>query len=199
DLATINEDDFSNGGTLVSDLISGQITDADSGSVEGIAVVAVDDSHGTWEYSTDGGSNWTAFGAVDSNAARLLATDANTSVRFVPDAGWTGAVTDGITFHAWDQTSGTAGGTADLTSTSSSVIADEDWNPANYSGGTGNWVGNWTEVGDDGNSATGNIVLMTAGQVGSDPIPYLKMALSGTRSIERGVDLSGLTSATVSF
>ncbi|UCH49236.1 MAG: DUF4347 domain-containing protein, partial [Betaproteobacteria bacterium] len=118
-LATINEDPVSNPGTLVSDLISGQITDTDAGALEGIAVIAVDDTNGSWEYTTDGGSNWTAFVAVDSSSARLLATDANTYVRFVPNASWSGTVTNGLTFHAWDQSSGSNGGTANLSTGSS--------------------------------------------------------------------------------
>jgi hypothetical protein len=37
DLAAIDEDDFTNGGTLVSDLLSGWVTDADPGAIAGIA------------------------------------------------------------------------------------------------------------------------------------------------------------------
>lgn len=72
DLAVINEDPANNDGTLVSALISGQVTDSDSGSVEGIAVTGVDDTNGTWQYTTDGGTTWTAFGTVDTANARLL-------------------------------------------------------------------------------------------------------------------------------
>ncbi|MDH5515754.1 MAG: cadherin domain-containing protein, partial [Gammaproteobacteria bacterium] len=79
-LISIDEDPVSNTGTLVSTLIAGQVTDADAGALTGIAVVGVDDTNGSWEYTTDGGSNWYAFGAVDSTSARLLAADANTSV-----------------------------------------------------------------------------------------------------------------------
>ena len=37
-------------------------------------------------------------------------------MRFVPNANWNGTVSNGITFRAWDQTTGTAGSTADTTS-----------------------------------------------------------------------------------
>ena len=120
-LATINEDAFSNAGDLVSALISGQVTDADTGALSGIAVVAVDNTNGSWEYSINGGSSWTAFGSPAIASARLLEADASTLVRFVPDADWNGTVTGGITYHAWDQTSGTSGGTADLTGTGGST------------------------------------------------------------------------------
>src|SRR4029079_10737339 len=47
-------------------------------------------------------------------ASRLLTDNANTRVRFVPNANFNGTVS-GITFRAWDQTSGTAGATANTT------------------------------------------------------------------------------------
>src|SRR6185369_10255112 len=55
------------------------------------------------------------FGTPSNGNARLLAADANTRVRFVPSLNYNGTVS-GITFRAWDQTSGTAGSTADVTS-----------------------------------------------------------------------------------
>ena len=42
-----------NPGTLVSALIAGQVTDADAGALSGIAVIAVDNTDGTWQYSTE--------------------------------------------------------------------------------------------------------------------------------------------------
>ena len=106
----------SNTGTLVSDIIASaggdRITDADAGAVEGLAVITVDNSNGTWEYSTTGsGGPWTAFGSPSDSIARLLAADANTRIRFQPNVGFTGTRT--ITFRAWDQTSGSNGGTGD--------------------------------------------------------------------------------------
>ena len=67
-----------------------RITDVDAGAVEGIAVTAVDNSHGAWQYSTDNGTNWTSFGSPSETAARLLAADATTRVRFVPNLHFTG-------------------------------------------------------------------------------------------------------------
>jgi len=55
-LSNIIENDTTNQGDLVSDIIASaggdRITDVDAGAVEGIAVTSVDDSNGTWEYST---------------------------------------------------------------------------------------------------------------------------------------------------
>ncbi|MDH5536600.1 MAG: DUF4347 domain-containing protein, partial [Betaproteobacteria bacterium] len=114
-LGAINEDPLANPGTLVSALIAGQVSDVDAGALSGIAVTAVDNTNGAWQFSTDGGGTWTAFGSPTAASARLLAADANTSVRFVPNANFNGTVTNGLTFRAWDQTSGVAGATADAT------------------------------------------------------------------------------------
>ena len=111
-LTAVNEDPAANPGTLVSALIAGKVSDADSGALSGIAVTAVVNTNGTWQYSTNGGGSWNAFGAPSAANARLLAADANTYVRFVPNANWNGTVASGITFRAWDQTSGAAGSTA---------------------------------------------------------------------------------------
>jgi hypothetical protein len=113
---------------------------------------------------------------VDNTTARLLAGDANTYARFVPDANWNGTVNNGITFHAWDQTSGSAGGTADLTA--SNTVLDQ-FNTASYAGndGTVNWANNWQELNKIGG---GNQDINGIGA-------------------SREADLSGATSATLSF
>ncbi|HYO09542.1 MAG TPA: tandem-95 repeat protein, partial [Tepidisphaeraceae bacterium] len=114
DLPTIDEDDVTSTGILVSGLIAGQVTDADAGALFGVAVTAVDNTNGTWQYTTDG-STWLNFGTPSAAAARLLAADANTRVRFVPAAHFNGAIAPGLTFRAWDRTAGAAGGTANVT------------------------------------------------------------------------------------
>ena len=110
-LASIAEDPASNPGTLVSSLIAGHVSDVDAAPLVGIAVTAVNNSNGNWQYSTDG-SSWNALGGVTDFSARLLAADAVTAVRFLPNANWNGTVGGGLTLRAWDQTSGAAGGTA---------------------------------------------------------------------------------------
>jgi VCBS repeat-containing protein/predicted outer membrane repeat protein len=113
---TIEQDAASNHGIPVCDLIASargdRISDLDAGALEGIAVIATDTAHGTWEYSTNG-STWLPLNGVSESSARLLAADSLTSIRFVPNANWYGTVDPGITFRAWDQTSGTNGGAAD--------------------------------------------------------------------------------------
>ena len=110
-------------GTLVSSLVdfaspAGQVdnvTDPDAGALLGIAVTAADTTNGAWWYSTDDGANWNALGAVAANNARLLSADANARLYFQPNANYNGTLANAITFRAWDQASGSNGGTADTT------------------------------------------------------------------------------------
>ncbi|MBI5618429.1 MAG: cadherin-like domain-containing protein, partial [Gammaproteobacteria bacterium] len=101
-------------GTLVSALADkggalSNVSDADGGSLTGLAITAADTTNGAWFFTTDGGTTWTALGAVSATGARLLAADANTRLYFQPTANFNGAITSAITFKAWDQTSGTNG------------------------------------------------------------------------------------------
>src|SRR6185503_4967897 len=67
-LTAIAEDDTVNAGTLVTDIIASaggdRITDVDAGAVEGIAVTAADTANGSWQFSTNNGTSWTALGSV---------------------------------------------------------------------------------------------------------------------------------------
>ncbi|MCP4091369.1 MAG: hypothetical protein GY746_16495, partial [Gammaproteobacteria bacterium] len=120
-LTTIDEDNFDSGGNTIAEIVvDGSITDADE-PIEAIAVTAVDNINGNWQYSLDNGVTWINFSEaagsiVDiSTEARLLdgsfTGDETNKIRFVPNAGWSG--TPDFTFRAWDKTSGEAGQTAD--------------------------------------------------------------------------------------
>jgi large repetitive protein len=85
------------------------VTDADSGAITGIALTGTNSGAGSWWYSTNGGTTWTAVGSVSNTSALLLAADANTRLYFQANTNFNGSVSDAITFRAWDQTSGTAG------------------------------------------------------------------------------------------
>ena len=116
-LAAIDEDDVANAGTRVRDILASaggdRIADADFGTLEGVAVTAVDSTYGTWQYTLNNGRTWNAFSAPTAATARLLGSDAGTRVRFVPAANWNGLVEAGLTFRAWDHTQGFNGQTAD--------------------------------------------------------------------------------------
>ncbi len=102
-----------NRGLSVSNLLAGLVTDAET-NVCGMAVTAVANVHGDWQYSLDGGASWRSFGAPSPNSARLLGPD--DKVRFVPVRDYSGTVANGLTFAAWDQTSGARGGIAGIQS-----------------------------------------------------------------------------------
>jgi hypothetical protein len=130
-------------GVLVSDMLArgaggNPITDPDTGALRGIALTAVDQSLGSFQYtlvtSNPQESNWVnvdAAGAISNTSALLLPTTAR--LRFnsgrIPHhapADFFLAVESkldaGLTFRAWDQTSGSAGGRAN-TSTNGGTTA----------------------------------------------------------------------------
>ncbi len=121
------------GGVLVSELLArgaggDPISDGDAGAQEGIAVTAIDKTYGRWQFTTAPNptdADWTdidAGGTVSDASALLLNSDATTRVRMistlVPHHEGTVAqgflpleskLTAGLSFRAWDRTSGTAG------------------------------------------------------------------------------------------
>lgn len=114
-LTTIMEDDTANAGDLIASILGASVTDVDTGAVQGIAVTGLSGGNGIWAYSTNGGGSWIPIGAVADDNARLLAADTSTRIRFQPNLNFYGTVSPGITFRAWDRTTGANGGTADTT------------------------------------------------------------------------------------
>lgn len=116
-LPPVGRNDTNPPGTPVDALLGG-VVDPDPSPLAGIAVTALA-GKGIWQYSLAGGA-WTDFPTrltasgpvhtVTAGTALLLrSTDA---IRFVPTSGVAGKAT--ISYRAWDQTSGTVGGTANL-------------------------------------------------------------------------------------
>lgn len=85
-------------------------TDPDAGALSGVAVTGLTGTaNGSWQYSTTGGRKWLPVGHAADDAALLLRpTD---RVRYVPNLNFHGSA--GLTFRAWDQTTGAVGGRAD--------------------------------------------------------------------------------------
>ncbi|MCC6573361.1 MAG: hypothetical protein IT462_06165 [Planctomycetes bacterium] len=110
-LGTISNN-FTPAGTPVTTLIGASITDLDNDALEGVAITDLTGAGGgVWQYSIDDGATFQNFPAVSESMALLLRdTDL---IRFAPNTSFVGAAT--VTFRAWDQSSGTAGTTADLT------------------------------------------------------------------------------------
>ncbi len=108
-------------GTLVSSLVDldqptgglDNVSDPDAAGLTGIAITNLDDGNGSWFFSIDGGSTWTAMGNLNPNNARLLAADSQTRIYFQPNPGFSGAVSNAIKFRAWDQAFGANGGLGD--------------------------------------------------------------------------------------
>src|SRR5262249_16945624 len=140
--------------------ISTQISDVDSGAVQGIAVTALNSSTGTWQYSTDSGTTWTNVGAVSTSSALLLRS--SDQLRFVPDG--QNATTASVTFCAWDQTPGTTGTKVDVsvnggttaysTATATSNITVNAVNDAPVLSG----ANNFTPITEDQTSNIGDLV-----------------------------------------
>lgn len=102
-LTGITEDDVANAGQTVASFVGASITDPDSGAAQGIAITVA--GPGTWQFSVNNGSSWSAVGAVSNASALLLrATD---KVRYLPDGIHAGNAS--FTYCAWDQTGATAG------------------------------------------------------------------------------------------
>jgi len=115
-LAAIAQDitDTNNSGTLISVILArgadgNPITDPDIGAVEGIAVIGVDNTNGTWQYSINDGGNWINFAVSDTSATLLRDT---AKIRFVPNPGYKG--TAEFAFRAWDTSDGNISGTTNV-------------------------------------------------------------------------------------
>src|SRR5207253_276682 len=85
----------------------------DDNALSGIAVVSVDRDYGDWQYTLDGGQSWQEMYSPGPWAARLLAADGQTRVRFMPNLYYSGQLQPALSFRAWDQTVGVNGGTLD--------------------------------------------------------------------------------------
>ncbi len=99
---------------VIGDMLpNGTITDPDalpwekSTVPESIAVSAVDNSQGLWEYKIGNGT-WTAFDFT-ANSGKALLLNETDSLQFTPNQDFNGVLPDCITFYAWDKTTGNVG------------------------------------------------------------------------------------------
>ena len=129
-LTAIDEDDFTSAGDSVAAIVvDGSITDADGSPVESIAITAVDDTNGTWQYSTDNGGTWADVDDTSLAVDHALLLDGTLTgvstqkLRFVPNADYNGTAT--FTFKAWDQSTGSAGTYADSAATTAFSTATD--------------------------------------------------------------------------
>lgn len=113
-LTPINEDSAPTNGNSISTIIkSGEqdgrvcITDKDKSDPRGFAIIGINSSNGTWQYSINGGANWENFPAgVSQESAVLLSETAR--IRFIPKPNFFGP--SQFDFKAWDQSGGRPNG-----------------------------------------------------------------------------------------
>lgn len=119
-------------GVRVADLVRGQVLDLGSDRY-GIAVTHTSSQNGTWQYSTNGGTTWTDFGAVSETAATVLLGE---TLLYDPSRGLTPDAQGWLVFPNLDleapsnlaqQTVGNAGMTVNT------AIASDDTTYAGYS------------------------------------------------------------------
>jgi len=119
------------GGTLLSTLTA-NMTDPDGGALKGVAITAVNNKLGKWQYSVDSGTTWTNLPAnqVSDTSAFLLADDGATLVRFIPAGPYRKGFSD-LTYKAWDQSNGavaeTLGDTTDSEDMSFGLQTEFAW------------------------------------------------------------------------
>jgi uncharacterized delta-60 repeat protein len=108
------------GVSVASLVVDGSITDTDGSAVEAIAITGLNASLGTWQYSLNGGTSWLTIDAnlINNNTNELaLLLGPTAQLRMIPFGDVNGSVSDGITFRAWDQTSGSEGQYAVISAT----------------------------------------------------------------------------------
>ncbi|WP_440960102.1 S-layer homology domain-containing protein [Paenibacillus nitricinens] len=96
-IPSINEDDTSNAGVVVSSLLAAKVSDP---ATTGIAVVSFDNTNGAWQYYNTQGNIWYNIEPVSDTKAFLLLK--SEKIRFVPGKDWNGQAS--IRFKLWDTT-----------------------------------------------------------------------------------------------
>ena len=100
------------GNTQVYNLVSGSISDPDGPPVLAIAITGVDNRLGTLQYRLQGTTEWLTVNAdlINSQTNELaLLLGETTYIRYLPFSNFNGSIRDGITFRAWDRSSGING------------------------------------------------------------------------------------------
>jgi hypothetical protein len=105
-----------NTGNTVAELVV-SVSDLDQPGgvgIEAVAVTAIDETYGKWEYSLDNGATWNSIGTVSDAHALLLTSTAR--VRFTPNPDFNTerdlpvVVRDpSMTVRAWDESTGSEG------------------------------------------------------------------------------------------
>lgn len=117
-ITTISEESTNpTGDTLAAILTSlgSAYTSANTSDSKGIAIVNAASTNGTWQYSTNSGTNWTAVPTLTGTNHFLLSGLAANRLRFIPASNFFG--TETLQFRAWDVKTGTNATTAAVSAT----------------------------------------------------------------------------------
>ncbi|MFK7862970.1 MAG: cadherin-like domain-containing protein, partial [Pseudohongiellaceae bacterium] len=129
EFTAILEDQSPNNGVTVSTFLNGLVSDIDNNSSDiGLAITGTDVSSMTgsgsdWQYSTNGGTDWTNVGTVSNTSALLLSP--SHLIRFTPAEDQAGSGT--LTYKAWDGSTGTGGAKENLTSGDSNRVSTDSF------------------------------------------------------------------------
>jgi len=189
-LTAITAAQTNNTGQLVSSFIT--TTDLDASAVNGIAVIGIGGSAGTWQYTTDG-TNWFNVGTVGPSTALLLrSTD---RIRYNPDG--TGAGSGAVTYRAWDQTSGTFGTKVDATVVGNTTAFSNSVDSASIAVTAVTTIPTLTIPGtaqtftEGGSNTAVNGSIVVAADSGNNNITGATITLSGAASATATADGSG--------
>ena len=174
------------GDTVAAIVVDGSIENTPAGS-EKIVVTRVDNTNGTWQFSTNAGATWSNFtattgGPVDiSSTARVLGP--NDRIRFVPKTGFSSGVAH-FGFRAWSYQDETPGGsTVDLTAPNDNPPFSEAKDTAsitvNDTNGYGLRVSGIADRTTEAGVATGPVAFAVTNPSGS---PVTMLFLSATSS-----------------
>ncbi|MBX2997503.1 MAG: DUF11 domain-containing protein [Caldilineaceae bacterium] len=193
-LTTITEDETSNIGDAVADIIldadsQTAIFDPDDPSLDGIAIVDLDAGNGYWEYTLND-VDWFDVAPVSVSSALLLTPTHR--MRFVPNG--IDGTTATITFRAWDQTSGAAGNKVNTSANGGTTAFSALTIPATITVVSINDAPELTidgpfEAFDELNLDLGGRVLITDVDAGTGIISVTLQVSSGILAVTTTVDL----------
>jgi|GEM_PF-203270 len=114
-------------GISIADFVGEISNDSDDDDI-GIAIAGVDNTNGSWEYSSNNGESWIEITGVSPENAILLS--ATFQIRFIASGEFTGTLERAITFFAWDGTFGESGSFANVTQTGQTTAFSETFQTA---------------------------------------------------------------------
>ena len=114
-------------GISIGEFVGEISRDSDDDQV-GIAIAGVDNTNGSWQYSSNNGESWIEITGVSQENALLLS--ATFQIRFIASGEFTGTLERAITFFAWDGTFGESGTFANVTQTGQTTAFSQTFQTA---------------------------------------------------------------------